>query len=101
MLQFVDSSVFGLLTSLAAFFYGTALVVYTMVFGGVITGYASLMAGMLFLSGIQLTSIGIVGIYLSTVFKEVKARPAYIVGSVCGLEQDGPEKIRVPHESVY
>jgi hypothetical protein len=56
---------------------------------------------MLFLSGIQLTSIGIVGIYLSTVFKEVKARPAYIVSSVCGLEQDEPGKIRVPPESAY
>jgi dolichol-phosphate mannosyltransferase len=57
--------IFGLLTSIAAILYGACLVVYTLIFGGVITGYASLMAGLLLLSGIQLTAMGIVGIYLA------------------------------------
>ncbi|NRA08576.1 MAG: glycosyltransferase family 2 protein [Myxococcales bacterium] len=92
--------IFGLLTSLVAFAYGASLVVFTMVFGGVITGYASLMAGLLFLGGIQLTSIGIVGIYISTLFKEVKARPTYIVASLRGLEVIAPDGGRVAHESV-
>jgi dolichol-phosphate mannosyltransferase len=82
--------VFGLLVSAGAFAYAGYLVLYAM-FGYVVTGYASLMAGVLFMGGIQLTAMGIIGIYLSTVFKEVKARPTYIVGSLCGLGEPRPE----------
>lgn len=79
--------IFGLVTSALSLAYATYLVAYRLVFGGIVTGYASLMAGMLFLGGIQLTALGIVGIYLSTVFKEVKGRPAYIVASLRGIEE--------------
>jgi dolichol-phosphate mannosyltransferase len=81
--------IIGLLTSCGAFLYGAYLVAYTLLFGGVITGYASLMAGLLFLSGIQLTAVGIACIYLATIFKEVKGRPSYIVGSLRGIETKG------------
>ena len=78
--------VFGLLISAVAFLYGTYLVVYTFVFGGVITGYASMMGALLFLGGIQLTAMGVIGIYLSKIFREVKARPTYIVRSLRGID---------------
>jgi dolichol-phosphate mannosyltransferase len=82
----------GLATSAVAVGYGVWLVMYRLIFGGLITGYSSLMASILFLSGVQLTSMGIIGIYLSTVFKEIKARPTYIVAKTRGLEGRGAVK---------
>ncbi len=69
----------GLAVSLAAFAYGGWLVAHKLLFGGQITGYASLMGGLLFLSGIQLVSLGMIGIYVSKLFQEVKGRPTYVV----------------------
>jgi len=86
---------FGLAISAAAFVYGVYLVALKLVWGGVVTGYASMMAALLFLSGIQLLAMGVVGLYLSKVFQEVKARPAYVVRSLRGFapaaEPPGPE----------
>jgi dolichol-phosphate mannosyltransferase len=79
----------GIAISLAAFGYGIALVVRKLVWGGVLTGYASMMGALLFLSGIQLVAMGVVGIYLSKIFQEVKARPTYVVRSLRGIEPEG------------
>jgi hypothetical protein len=76
----------GLAVSAAAFAYGAWLVLWKLLFGGVVTGYASMMAALLFLSGIQLVSLGVVGIYLSKIFLEVKGRPTYLVRSLRGFE---------------
>jgi len=76
----------GLAISAMAFLYGAWLVLVKLLFGGVVTGYASLMAALLFLSGIQLVAMGVVGIYLSKIFQEVKGRPTYVVRSLRGLE---------------
>lgn len=81
---------FGLAISAAAFVYGVTLVARKLFWGGVVTGYASMMAALLFLSGIQLVAMGVVGIYLSKIFQEVKARPAYVVRSLRGLAPASP-----------
>jgi len=78
-------TLFGAIISLVSFVYGIWLVVHRLLFGGVITGYASIMGGLLFLSGVQLASLGLVGIYISKIFQEVKARPTYIVRDRNGL----------------
>jgi glycosyltransferase involved in cell wall biosynthesis len=88
----------GLFTSLAAFGYAGWLVAYRLVFGGVITGYASMMASILFLSGIQLTAMGIIGIYLSTVFKEIKGRPTFIVASSLGFASSASQTTEIEVE---
>jgi len=82
----------GLLISLGAFLYGVYLVGVKLLYGGVITGYPSMMGALLFLSGAQLTALGVVGIYLGKVYAEVKARPTYVVRSFRGIEAGDEEQ---------
>ena len=70
---------FGGIVSLFSFLYGTLLIFLTILFGRDIPGYASLMVVMLFLGGIQLIGLGVLGEYLGRVYKEVKRRPIYLV----------------------
>jgi glycosyltransferase involved in cell wall biosynthesis len=69
----------GLLTSLGAALYGIGIVVDTLVFGNRVPGYPSLLVAVLFLGGLQLLTLGIMGEYLGRVFNESKQRPLYFV----------------------
>ncbi len=73
------ASVAGILISLAAFIYGAVVIAKTLVWGDPVPGYPSLMVAVLFLGGLQLLSIGILGEYLGRVFLETKNRPLYLV----------------------
>ncbi|MCP4114435.1 MAG: glycosyltransferase family 2 protein [Desulfobacteraceae bacterium] len=73
------ASVAGILISLAAFLYGALVAAKTLVWGDPVPGYQSLMVAILFLGGLQLLSIGIMGEYLGRVFMETKNRPLYLV----------------------
>ena len=73
------SSVIGAATSLVAFIFIMVVVVKTILFGDPVEGYPSLMAVILFLGGIQLLSIGIIGEYIGRIFIETKNRPLYFV----------------------
>ena len=64
--------------------YGCWIVIDHFVFGGDIPGWATLVAGTMFLSGVQLLSIGILGEYIGRIFDEVKQRPVYVVGIEAG-----------------
>jgi polyisoprenyl-phosphate glycosyltransferase len=57
------------------------LVVRTILFGNRVAGYPSLMAVVLFLGGVQLLTLGVIGEYLGRVFDETKRRPLYLVES--------------------
>jgi glycosyltransferase involved in cell wall biosynthesis len=72
----------GGLVSLSAFLYASYIFVRTLVFGVDTPGYASLMVAILFLGGVQLIGIGVLGEYLGRVYSEVKARPTYIIRQV-------------------
>lgn len=69
----------GLFTSFFSFSYGLLIIFKTLAFGEPVSGYPSLMTVILFLGGVQLLFIGILGEYLGRVFEEVKRRPLYIV----------------------
>lgn len=77
----------GLAVSSLALTYGSFLVIRTIVFGIDVPGYASIMVTLLFLGGIQLISLGVIGEYLSRIYEEVKGRPLYLVRDVYGLEK--------------
>jgi len=72
----------GVAVSFGALAYLTAVVLSTVVSGNDVAGYPSLLATMLFLGGVQMTMLGIIGEYLGRVFNEVKDRPLYVVESV-------------------
>lgn len=79
-------SYLGGAVALAAFAYALFIVVRTLLFGVTVPGYSSLMSVMLFIGGLQLLSLGIMGEYVGRILTEVKQRPIYIVREAIGLE---------------
>ena len=69
----------GLFVAGAAFLYGTWMIWDTLAFGNPVRGYPSLLISMLFLGGIQLMGIGILGEYIGRIYMEVKKRPRYLL----------------------
>lgn len=69
----------GTLISTLAFFYGSFIVIKTVLFGIDSPGYASIMTVILFLGGVQLIGIGVLGEYIGRIYMESKRRPTYIV----------------------
>lgn len=83
------STYLGLLTALFAFLYGAWIVGRTLILGISVPGYASIMASILFVGGIQLIVLGIIGEYLGRMFNETKRRPLYIVEHVAWSDAEG------------
>lgn len=75
------SSILGFIISLIAFVYMMIIITKTLIWGEPVAGYPSLMCIILFLGGIQLLSLGIIGEYLGRIFNETKNRPTYIARS--------------------
>lgn len=84
----------GVLTALCAFGYGGWIVIQTLIFGGSVAGYPSLMVVQLALAGIQLLALGLIGEYLGRVFVEVKQRPLYLIEEVAYRESLAQVKSR-------
>ena len=82
-------SYLGGIIALIAFVYMLFLVLRTTIFGVDVPGYASIMVIVLFLGGIQLLGIGILGEYIGRIFDEVKRRPMYVVKALYPPDRDG------------
>jgi len=76
----------GSLISLAALAYGAYVIVMAVTGVGLVTGWASLAVLVSLLSGINLLMVGIVGIYVGRIHREVKGRPRYIIARDTGGE---------------
>jgi glycosyltransferase involved in cell wall biosynthesis len=76
------STYIGLLVAVLAFFYALWVIYKTLLFGDPVQGYPSLMVVVLFLGGVQLVGIGLLGEYLGRMFVETKYRPLYLLDEV-------------------
>jgi glycosyltransferase involved in cell wall biosynthesis len=76
----------GFAFAAAALMYAGWIVVRTLIYGIDVPGYASLATMLLFFSGLQMISIGILGEYLARIFVESKNRPLYVVDRMEGFE---------------
>ncbi len=77
----------GLVIAALSFVYGIYIITKTMFMGVDTPGYASLVVIVLFLGGVQLVSIGLLGEYIGRIYKEVKNRPLYVVDKTLGLKK--------------
>ena len=73
------SAIFGVLVSIIGFIYMLYIIIKTIVTGIDVPGYASLMVVILFLGGIQLVFLGIIGEYLGRAFNDGEHRPLYFI----------------------
>jgi len=69
----------GLLVAGLSFLYGAVTAINTMIFGNPVSGYSSIIVSILFLGGVQLIGIGVLGEYIGRIYIETKDRPRYIV----------------------
>ncbi len=72
-------SAVGGVISLISILYAIGIAVRTLIFGNPVPGWTTLTVGLMFFSGIQLFSIGVLGEYLGHVYEEVKRRPLFLV----------------------
>ena len=68
--------------------YGSFLIIRTLVLGIDVPGYASLMVTTLFIGGLQLITLGILGEYLGRIYEETKQRPLYLIKERHGFHMD-------------
>ena len=81
----------GFAVAAIAFLFAIVIIGKTVIFGRDMPGYASLLTIVLFLGGVQLLTLGIIGEYLSRVFAEVKGRPIYIVDRIYERNADADD----------
>lgn len=72
----------GFLISAMSFAYGLYIFFRTLILGADLQGWATLIVGIAFLSGIQLISVGVLGEYIGRIFVEVKNRPLYLIDEI-------------------
>lgn len=75
----------GMAISLASLVYAAYFLVRTLIYGVDVPGFPSLFVSVMFFSGVQLMSLGILGEYIGRIFAEVKRRPLYIVAEEIGM----------------
>jgi dolichol-phosphate mannosyltransferase len=78
------ASLFGAIVSVVALFLAVVLVMLKILHGIPLVGWTSLIVAVLFLGGVQLVCLGILGEYVGRIYDEVRERPPYVVASVLG-----------------
>jgi polyisoprenyl-phosphate glycosyltransferase len=80
----------GFLVSSVSFFYMMYAIGLKLFTDRVVLGWTSVMVAVLFLGGVQLLSLGIIGEYIGRIYEEVKQRPLYIVDEARGFDRNTP-----------
>ncbi|HEY6100273.1 MAG TPA: glycosyltransferase family 2 protein [Anaeromyxobacter sp.] len=80
-------SALGMIVSLVALGYGGWVVLETFLFGVDVPGYPTIVVSIMFFSGAQLLSLGVVGEYLARVFEEVKQRPGFVIADAADFSE--------------
>jgi glycosyltransferase involved in cell wall biosynthesis len=73
------ASYLGVAVALPALLYALFLILRTLIFGNPVSGYPSLMVAILFIGGVQLIALGVIGEYIGRIYEETKQRPLYII----------------------
>ena len=81
----------GLAVALLSVIYAAQVIVKTLLFGNAVAGYPSLVTIVLFLGGVQLMFLGVIGEYLGRIFNETKQRPLYIVERFDAPSRQNPQ----------
>ena len=83
------STYVGLLVAVLALLYAVVVIWKALVYSDPVHGYPSLMTVILFLGGVQLISVGVLGEYVGRIFNEVKRRPLYLLNQLLDSELGG------------
>jgi len=89
-------SMLGLAISLVAFAYAIFVLAQTLIYGVAVPGFPTLVISVMFFSGVQLISLGVLGEYLGRVYAEVKRRPLFLVGEEIGFGAQAPRTESMP-----
>lgn len=81
------STYIGFITAFGALAFGIYIIIKTLMFGDPVAGYPTLAVIILFLGGMQLIAIGMIGEYLGRIFNETKGRPLYYLNNYLPSEQ--------------
>jgi dolichol-phosphate mannosyltransferase len=80
-------SVIGFVVASASFLAGMRLIILKFMQESIdVPGWASIMVAVLFIGGVQLISVGILGQYIARIYDEVKQRPKFVIKRTIGLE---------------
>ncbi len=98
------ASYVGLAAAVFAFAFAIEIFAKALIYGNPVAGYPSLMVTVLFLGGVQLIALGIIGEYLARMFVEVKGRPLYLLSGVYRQpagESPPPEALPADERAVH
>lgn len=82
------ATIIGFISSFGAFIYFLIVIIKTLIEGSSVPGYPSLICVILFIGGLNLLAIGILGEYISKMYLEIKKRPIYVTKNKLGFDDD-------------
>ncbi len=82
----------GLIVSLVGFIYTAKIIIDTLLFGRVVPGWTTLMAAVIFLGGVQLIVVGVIGGYIGRIYVEAQQRPLYLIKQKIGFSKKAEER---------